>query len=90
VSTPVSWLVVERGWKVIGVDGTELGTVEEVLGDKNADIFDGLALATDVFHARYVPSEQVSEISDGEVHVALREPDVERLEPYEGAPPTVT
>ncbi len=81
--TPVSWLVVERGWKVIGSDGAELGTVEEVLGDKNADIFDGLALATDLFHARYLPAEQVTEIREGEVHVALGEAGAERLNPYE-------
>ena len=42
---PVSWFLVERGWKVVGRDGAELGTVEEALGDENADIFDGLAVA---------------------------------------------
>lgn len=42
---PVSWLLVEPGWDVVGSDGKELGTVHEVLGDTGADIFDGLAVS---------------------------------------------
>ena len=30
---PVSWLVIERGWTVVAADGTEVGKVEEVVGD---------------------------------------------------------
>ena len=35
---PVSWFVVERGWEVVGSDGSKLGTVEEMLGDPEQKI----------------------------------------------------
>ena len=62
---PVAWNMIERGWKVVDANGAEIGTVEEVTGDENVDIFDGLAISG----GKYVPSEQVREIVDGEVRL---------------------
>jgi uncharacterized protein YrrD len=68
MSEPVSWLVVEPGWTVTTSDGAEIGKVHEVLGDKNADIFDGLAVSPGLLkRPRYVPAESVTEIREGEV-----------------------
>jgi hypothetical protein len=87
VADPVSWFLVERGWKVIGSDGAEHGTVEEVLGDENADIFDGLAVATGILgKPRYVPAERVGEILEGEVHVTIDQAGFDELGAYEGSP----
>ncbi|HET7759251.1 MAG TPA: PRC-barrel domain-containing protein [Gaiellaceae bacterium] len=87
---PVSWFLIERGWKVAGSDGSELGTVEETLGDENADIFDGLAVATGVLaKPRYVPAELVGEIVEGAVHLTIDEARFERLGEHGGAPPSV-
>ena len=59
---PVSWLLIEPGWRVESADGVELGRVEEVAGDEGADIFDGLAVATEIVRRpRYVPAEQVGD-----------------------------
>jgi uncharacterized protein YrrD len=67
-SDPVSWKVVERGWRVLGLGGKELGTVEDVLGDLDADIFNGLMVASGILgRATEVPAERVSEIREGEV-----------------------
>ena len=69
---PVSWFVVEPGWKIIAADGDEVGTVHELLGDLERDIFDGIAVSTGALtKPTYVPSEQVGEIREGEVHLAL-------------------
>lgn len=69
---PVSWFVVEPGWKVLAADGSEVGTVHETLGDTELDIFDGLAVSTSALSKpAYVPSEHVGEIRDGEVHLEL-------------------
>jgi hypothetical protein len=69
---PVSWFVIERGWKVVDRDGEEVGTVDEVTGDENADIFDGLSVSGGFFSKpRYVPSEQVAEITDGRIMLSL-------------------
>jgi hypothetical protein len=87
VADPVSWLVVEKGWKVHAADGSEVGTVAQTLGDEDLDIFDGLAVSTGLLSkAVYVPSEQVGEIVDGAVTLALDADEVKRLAPYEHPP----
>jgi hypothetical protein len=88
VPDPVSWFLIERGWKVVGNDGSELGTVEESLGDENADIFDGLAVATGLLgRPRYVPAERVGEIVQGEVHLTIDKAAFDGLSEYKGTPP---
>jgi len=42
--TAVAWKAVPRDAVVVAGDGTELGTVEEILGDEEEDIFHGVAL----------------------------------------------
>jgi hypothetical protein len=65
---PASWMVVERGWRVLGRNGNELATVDEVLGDLETDIFNGLQVLTGAFASpTYVPAERVAEIREGEV-----------------------
>jgi PRC-barrel domain protein len=89
VPDPLSWFMIERGWKVLGRDGEELGTVEEALGDENADIFHGLAVATGLLgKPRYVAAELVGEILEGEVHLTIDQAHFDQLEDYDGAPPT--
>jgi hypothetical protein len=87
--TPVSWLLLERGWKVIDADGKEIGHVDEVVGDSGEDIFNGLTVAHGLLRrARYIPAEQVAEITDGEVHLALSDDEVGRLDEHEPPPPS--
>jgi hypothetical protein len=86
VADPVSWLLIRPGWKVVTADGAEYGQVDEVAGDENSDIFDGLAVATSTFaKPRYVPAERVTEITDGVVHLSASSEDAaafgEYLEP---------
>jgi hypothetical protein len=65
---PVSWKVVERGWKVLDERGEALGHVDEITGDAEADIFDGVEISHGVLApTEYVPSERVVEIRQGEV-----------------------
>jgi hypothetical protein len=83
VGDPVSWLLIETGWKVLAADGSEVGAVDEVVGDDTIDIFDGLAIATSAFgKPRYVPAEQVAEITEGTVRLSLTREQVERLDEY--------
>ena len=87
MSTPVSWLVIERGWTVVASDGEEVGEVEEVTGDSTAGIFNGLSVSTGFLdRPRYVPSERVAEISDGCVRLDLTRAEFERLEEFEEPP----
>lgn len=83
-STPVSWLLIERGWKVLAEDGSEVGTIDEVVGDSSHDIFDGLTVKTGlVGKAKYVPAEQVGEIIEGRVTLQLSADQAQRLGDYE-------
>jgi uncharacterized protein YrrD len=69
---PVSWLVIEKGWRVLGRGGAELGIVDEVLGDADADIFNGLNVSSGMLSSlSYVPAERVVEIHEGEIELDL-------------------
>ena len=84
---PVSWLLVERGWKVRAADGTSLGTVDEVIGDTGKDIFNGLSVSPGLLkRPKYVPAEYVTEIAEGEVRLGITEDDFERLGEHEEPP----
>ena len=88
MADPVSWLLIEPGWKVLAADDTEVGKVKEVVGDSNADIFDGLAVTTGTLgKPRYVPAEQVAEITQDAVRLLLSAAQVEQLDEYQ-EPPT--
>jgi uncharacterized protein YrrD len=87
VSDPVSWLVIERGWKVLDTVGEEIGTVEEVVGDSGEDIFNGLAVNTALLdRPRYVPAERVQAITDGEVRVSMTADELKRMGEYQEPP----
>jgi hypothetical protein len=73
MSDPVSWLLVEPGWDVVDADGESVGKVDEVLGDEDRDIFDGLQVTSGVLgESRYVPSEEVGGITEGRVQLTAR------------------
>ncbi len=89
MADPVSWLLIEHGWKVLATDGSEVGTVKETVGDSNADIFDGLAVSTSTRgKPRYVPAERVAEITEGAVRLSLTPEQVEQLDEYVEPPTT--
>jgi hypothetical protein len=84
---PVAWTVIERGWKVFDAAGDEIGYVDEITGDENVDIFDGLTISHGVLSKpHYVPSENVAQILEGEVHLSLSRADVEKLAEYTEPP----
>jgi len=87
-SDPVSWFVIEPGWKVVDAQGQEVGSVDEVVGDSNSDIFNGLSISTSLLgKPRYVPSEQVGTITPERVQLTLTKDQVEHLGEFE-EPPT--
>jgi hypothetical protein len=77
---PVSWFVIEPGWKVVDAEGQEVGSVDEVAGDSSDDIFNGLSISMSLLgKPRYVPSEQVGTITEGRVHLKLTKDQIEHL-----------
>jgi sporulation protein YlmC with PRC-barrel domain len=62
MADPVSWLMIERGWEVVDASGKRIGKVDEVLGDTETDIWDGLTVS-----GEYVAAEDVGGIVDGRI-----------------------
>ena len=86
---PIAWVMIEPGWAVVGADGEKLGTVHEVIGDSNADIFSGLAVSPGLLRAsRHLPAERVVAIYEGRVEVDLTEAQFKNLDEHTGAPPS--
>ena len=89
MSDPVSWFLIEKGWIVGGSDGADLGKVDEVVGDSDKDIFNGLSVAHGLLRSkRYVPAERVRTIYDGRVELDLDEAGFERLGEHDEPPPS--
>jgi hypothetical protein len=81
---PVSWFIIEPGWKVVDAEGQEVGSVDEVAGDSSNDIFNGLSISISLLgKPRYVPSEQVGTITEGRVHLTLTKDEIEHLGEFE-------
>jgi hypothetical protein len=83
---PVAWRVIEPGWDVVDADGNSVGKVDQLTGDVEGDIFDGLTFGdggTILTRARYVPAEHISSIFRGRVVLDLHADDVAKLSPYE-------
>ncbi|MEP7224990.1 MAG: hypothetical protein ABI783_08535 [Actinomycetota bacterium] len=62
---PVSWLMIEPGWKVVDAHGIKVGKVDEVLGDTTIDIFHGLLV-----DGEEILSDRVAEIHEDEIRLA--------------------
>lgn len=69
MADPTSWYAIEAGWQVVGADGAALGNVVAVVGDQDADIFDGLRFEGEGDEETYVPGDRVGEIVEGRVTV---------------------
>ena len=88
VADPVSWLQIAQGWNVVTSDGVSVGVVAQVEGDKQDDIFDGLAVESKhPAQILYVPGEQVGAIYPGEVTLKIVSADIGTLEPFQAPPP---
>lgn len=62
-----SWLAIQSGWDVADPTGEVVAEVLGVVGDEDADIFDGLRIETGDGEERYVEADRVAEIVEGRV-----------------------
>ena len=86
---PVSWFMIERGWKVVDSSGEEVGSVDEVVGDSADDIFNGLAISTSLLgKPRYVPAESVASITEGRIQLGMSRAELGGLGEFKEPPTT--
>jgi hypothetical protein len=88
MASPVSWVQVEQGWNVVTAEGVPIGTVAQVAGARQDDIFHGLAVTAGASEQlRYVPGEQVGAIFPGEVTLTITALEAQALAAYHESPP---
>lgn len=89
MADPVSWFMIEPGWKVVDAEGKEIGAVDEVAGDSTNDIFNGLAISTSLLgKPLYVPAERVAAITEGRIELAMSKAELQALGEYREPPTT--
>ena len=71
--------MISAGWKVYAADGSRVRRRwPRSAGDEDADIFDGLEVATSaVARPKYVPAENVTTITEGRIDTSLTQDEVE-------------
>jgi len=80
----VSWKGIETGARVFAAGAEEIGTVKEIAGDSDADIFSGLVVSLSRLSAnRFLPSERVTAIWPDRVETDLTAEQAESLEDYD-------
>jgi hypothetical protein len=93
---PVSWKLIQHGWPVVSSDDQQIGRVFLVVGDEDADIFDGLAITHHpgfAFHnfadrPHYLEASKVAAIDDsGRVTVSITASEARAL-PVHDPPPS--
>jgi hypothetical protein len=77
MAEPVSWYTIEAGWDVQDRSGAVIGEVIEVVGDQDADIFDGLRFEGSDGEERFVEAERVGEIVEGNVTIEVERDELE-------------
>ena len=80
----VSWKTLEQDATVVTADGDESARVTEIVGDPEADIFNGLVLNLGVLDKnRHLPAERVKAIWPQRVEVDATLNELKGLPPYE-------
>lgn len=79
----VAWIALEAGAAVLGADGSQVGTMKEVAGDEEHDIFHGLVVNTPGVEGDfYIPAERATGIWPTRVATDLSREEAKSLEPY--------
>ncbi len=69
---PISWRVVPQDVEVRSSEGTKVGTLDDLLGSDEADIFHGLIVKlSDANRQVFIPADQVTLLTGSHVDVAL-------------------
>lgn len=79
-----SYLLIEPGMTVQGIDGSSIGTVNELIADENADIFRGIVATLSGTSSRdqavFVPGEHITAVEGQVVFTDLNPDSASQLE----------
>jgi uncharacterized protein YrrD len=72
MAEPMSWLTLEKGMRVVGADGTEVGTVTDVIADLQKGIFSGLSISSGLLSdIRFVPADLIANMSEDAIELTI-------------------
>jgi hypothetical protein len=81
MAEPTSWYAIVPGWEVLDRSGATVGEVTGVVGDEDADIFDGLRLETPGGEELFARGEQVADIFEGQFALGADEHELDASPP---------
>lgn len=84
----IHYTAVERGTPVYASDGTEVGTVAQVVDNYREHILDGIVIQTSDGEVRFVDGPEVSRTAERGVTLTITPEEVETLSPPEEGPGT--
>ena len=85
LGAPIAYLALEEGTPVYASGGVHVGAVQHVLAAEDADIFDGIVIATDA-GLRFIDADSVREITRSHIQSSLDDDQASRLPPPDGPP----
>ena len=80
---PISWRAIVYGTPVVANDGAQVGTVKEVLGSDEEDIFHGLRVAVDGHKDVMLLADYVSGLTAAAVSADLTPSELQALPAYD-------
>ncbi|HEX6507302.1 MAG TPA: PRC-barrel domain-containing protein [Chloroflexota bacterium] len=81
---PLAWSAVLEETAVYSSDGEEVGVVNEMLGSEDEDIFHGVVVRSGLTgNDVMVPADQVKDITNRRIDIALTAEEVRALSPYQ-------
>jgi len=76
----LAWTEVQEGWRVLASDGSDVGKVEQGVGDRESDIFEGFEIDVQLMGPdRFVSFEHVVGIAEGHIRLDLSPEQVKAL-----------
>jgi uncharacterized protein YrrD len=83
-----SYMLIERGMTVRGMDAADLGTVAEVVADEGIDVFRGIVLSHGLLFSKqsFITADHVIGVTGNIVQVNLTKGDAEQLPPAAATP----
>lgn len=80
---PISWMTLERGTVIQSSDGEEIGSVHEVVADREKDIFSGVTIDSGLLsNNRFAPADIIEEISTSGVRLSITAAEAGELADY--------
>lgn len=82
--TQVAWTAMPQHASVVAADGTEIGRMEKLLGDREDDIFHGVVVRRGDGEAIEIPARRIQRMTRRHVITDLGAGEAESLPPYRG------